>query len=185
MDISWTELAVPGCYAGILSAFGDRRGSFQKLFHAEAFATVLPDFTPRECYLTSSASGVLRGMHFQLPPDDHAKLVICLSGAALDVMVDLRPGSSYGHTAQVELSPDGPNCVAMPIGIGHGFYAHSDDTQLLYLVGTCHAPASDAGVLWSSIGFNWPDPTPILSERDKAHPTLAKFTPPDGWKSRK
>lgn len=182
MDIAWTGLAVPGCYAGSLCTFGDSRGSFQKLFNAETFAGVLPGFIPRECYLTSSVQGVLRGMHFQLPPDDHDKLVICLGGNVIDVMVDLRPGPSYGHTAQLELTPDGTNCVAMPIGVGHGFYALSDHSQLLYLVGTGHAPASDAGVLWSSIDIEWPCTTPILSERDKAHPPLANFTPPEEWR---
>lgn len=181
MEIDWTELSVPGCYFAALRSFTDSRGSFQKLFNEKAFERVLPGFVPRECYLTSSLHGVLRGMHFQLPPDDHAKLVICLGGRAIDVMVDLRPGPSYGHTAQVELTPGGTNCVAMPIGVGHGFYAHSDDTQLLYLVGTGHTPASDAGVLWSSIDIDWPCTTPILSERDKVHPPLADFTPPDKW----
>lgn len=182
MDIEWAELSVPGCHVSSLSRFTDSRGSFQKLFNVDTFKSVLSGFVPLECYITSSASGVLRGMHFQLPPDDHGKLVICLGGRALDVIVDLRPGPSYGHTAQVELNPNGPNCVAMPIGVGHGFYALSDNTQLLYLVGTGHAPASDAGVLWNSINIEWPCTTPILSERDKAHPPLAHFTPPEEWR---
>ena len=181
MKARWRALAVPACHAAHLSAFTDERGGFLKLFNDGAFAKILPGMVVREAYLTTSAKGVLRGMHFQLPPHDHAKIVICLSGAALDVMVDLRGGCGFGRTASVELTPEGTNCVAIPKGVGHGFYTREADTRLLYLVETGHAPQSDAGVMWDSIGFDWPDRTPLLSDRDRNHPALADFTVPAEW----
>ena len=182
MKLEVTELGLTGCFAAHLPSFSDARGGFQKLFHNEAFARFLPGFLPREAYLTSSARGVLRGMHFQKPPHDHAKVVVCLGGTALDVLVDLRVGADYGKTASVELTQGGVNCVMLPSGIGHGFFARTDATQLLYLVETVHAPNADAGVLWSSIDFDWPDETPILSDRDTGHPKLVDFTPPQRWR---
>ena len=182
MKLDLTELGLAGCYATHLPSFSDPRGGFQKLFHQEAFSRALPGFLPREAYVTSSAKGVLRGMHFQRPPHDHAKVVICLGGAALDVLVDLRAGEGYCKTTSAELTPDGMNCVLIPAGIAHGFYARTDGTQLLYLVETVHAPDADAGVMWNSIGFDWPTADPILSERDKRHPELAAFVPPERWR---
>lgn len=181
MRIKWSELTVTGCYSAKLQSLRDHRGSFQKLFNTQAFENILPNFVPHECYITCSEQGVLRGMHFQLPPDDHDKLVFCLGGHALDVVVDLRPGSNYGATASVDLTPGGINCVAMPAGVGHGFYALSENTQLLYLVGTDYSPESDAGILWNSIDFDWPVSNPIISDRDKSHPSLDKFMPPEKW----
>lgn len=183
METAWEELTVSGCYACRLRPVADSRGTFQKFFNDKAFDDVLPGFVPRESYLTTSAKGVLRGMHFQLPPNDHAKLVICLQGSALDVMVDLRRGPGFGGTTQVELSPNGTNCVVMPIGIGHGFYSRCDGTQLLYFVGSGYAEVSDSGVLWSSICLDWPDLNPILSPRDERHPALSEFTSPGSWSS--
>jgi dTDP-4-dehydrorhamnose 3,5-epimerase len=183
MKLDGSELDLNGCFSVHLPSFSDPRGGFQKLFHEDAFSRFLPGFLPHEAYLTNSAQGVLRGMHFQRPPHDHAKVVICLGGAALDVLVDLRAGDGYGKTASVELTPDGVNCVLIPSGIAHGFYSRSDGTQFLYLVETVHAPDSDAGVMWDSIGFDWPVANPILSDRDKAHPTLADFVPPQRWRN--
>jgi dTDP-4-dehydrorhamnose 3,5-epimerase/CDP-3, 6-dideoxy-D-glycero-D-glycero-4-hexulose-5-epimerase len=179
MNLNVTPLALPGCFSAKLTAFEDERGSFQKLFHSSSFGAFLPGFLPREIYVTTSHKGVLRGMHFQLPPDDHTKIVICLSGKVTDVLLDLRPGETYGKTASVELSPDGQNAVLLPKGIAHGFYAQNDASALLYLVETVHSPKNDKGILWSSFGFDWPDGAPIISARDTQHPPFSAFLPSD------
>ncbi len=201
MKLDPRALGLDGCHAVHLPTFGDDRGGFQKLFHAEGFGRYLPGFLPREAYLTTSARGVLRGMHFQLPPHDHGKVVVCLGGAVTDVLLDLRPGPGYGAVASVDLTPGGENAVLIPKGIAHGFYAREDNSALLYLVETVHAPDHDAGLMWNSFGFDWPDlggpdlggPNldepdlgdpdrgPILSARDTAHPVFADFTPPASW----
>lgn len=181
MNLGATPLTLPGCYSATLSAFEDARGSFRKLFHAQSFQTLLPGFVPAEVYLTTSAKGVLRGMHFQVPPHDHAKVVICLSGRVTDVLLDLRRGHGFGASTHVELTPQGPNTVLIPKGVAHGFYSHEDGSALLYLVETEHALESDAGVLWNSFGFDWPSQNAILSDRDTKHPTLKSFQSPAGW----
>jgi len=181
MKLDATPLALPGCFIAQLTTFEDARGSFQKLFHADAFEAYLPGFLPREIYLTNSVMGVLRGMHFQLPPDDHAKVVVCLGGKITDVLLDLRPGETYGQTVAVELVPSDQNVVLLPKGIAHGFYAQTNASELLYLVETGHSPNNDKGILWNSFAFDWPDDAPILSARDTQHPTFAEFLPPLDW----
>jgi len=181
-----TSLALPGCYSFRLPKLNDDRGSFQKLFHQTGIGTLLPNFLPREVYLTNSVRGVLRGMHFQLPPHDHGKLVICLSGHVTDVLLDLRPGRGYGACTSVELTPKGSNAVLLPRGIAHGFYSREDNSALLYMVESVYAPECDKGVRWDSFGFEWPNDreageTPILSDRDSAHPPLSAFVPPSHW----
>lgn len=183
MELNATRLSLPGCFSARLTKFEDARGTFQKLFHSDAMATYLPGFVPREVYLTTSSKRVLRGMHFQLPPNDHAKVVICLNGKVIDVLLDLRPGETYGQTAAVELSPEGQNVVLLPKGIAHGFYAQVDASVLLYLVETVHCLECDQGILWDSFAFDWPDRTPILSARDTQHPPLTEFAPPHDWRS--
>lgn len=190
MNIDWTPLDLPGCFSTSLPSFGDARGSFNKLYHQSDFAPVVPGLEIREAYLTISQKGVLRGMHFQRPPEAHQKVVCCVGGRVLDVMLDLRPGRGYGHATSVEMTPQGTNCVAIPIGVAHGFLALEDDAALMYFVGTEYVPEADAGVLWNSFGFDWPlgsvgQDDPTLSDRDKGHPTLADFVPPIDWVSLK
>lgn len=181
MNIEWIEMGVQGCQAARLPKFLDPRGSFQKLFHADAFASVLPGFVPREIYHTVSEAYVLRGMHFQLPPHDHDKVVVCLAGAVLDVVLDLRRGDRFGEFGKERLTPDGTNCIAVPKGVAHGFLSEAPGSSLLYIVGTVHNSEADAGVRWDSFGFDWGCTKPILSDRDKMHPTLTDFRTPNEW----
>ena len=181
MKLDATELALPGCFSATLPAMTDARGEFQKMFHAKIYDDYLPGYLPREIYLTTSSKGVLRGMHFQLPPDDHGKIVICLSGRVSDVLLDLRQGAGYGASTSIELTPGGTNALLIPKGIAHGFYAHEDNSALLYLVETEYSPANDQGILWNSFGYNWPSKDVLLSDRDTKHATLSTFEPPADW----
>ena len=183
MKLDPTPLSLPGCYTLHLDVIHDVRGSFRKLFHQRAFEPWLRGFVPREIYMTTSNAGVLRGMHFQLPPHDHGKIVICLRGKVSDVLLDLRTGPYHGHVASIELRPRGPNAVIIPKGIAHGFYAHHDDSTLMYLVETIHAPTHDRGIAWNSFGYEWPDRDPILSDRDREHPAFSDFVPPAQWQN--
>ena len=181
MKLNLRDLGLPGCYATKLPVFSDNRGAFMKFYREDTMPTLLDGFVAREMYITDSAKGVLRGMHFQLPPSDHRKIVVCLSGQVLDVIVDLRTGESYGQSTSVTLSPGGENIVILPKGVAHGFLSQDDDTRLMYLVETVHTPTLDAGVSWDSFGFDWPVDIPILSKRDQAHPALADFSRPKEW----
>lgn len=183
MFASLERTAIPGCLLLRPVVRGDARGAFVKTFHNEVFAEhgLADRFT--EEYFSISQRGVLRGLHFQLPPHDHAKLVCVLRGSIYDAVVDLRRGSpTYGQYASFELSADldGYSMLYIPHGLAHGFYAREDQTITLYHCTTVYAPNSDAGVRWDSAGIDWPpgETAPILSERDRRFPALADFDSP-------
>jgi len=159
----------------------DPRGTFNKVFQKTSVDAVYPGFEPREVYVTRSSKGVLRGMHFQLPPHAHGKVVNILFGRVLDVLLDLRAGPNYGRVASLELTPDTTNTVVIPVGCAHGFLALEDESTLAYTVEREHAPNHDAGIAWGSFDFDWPVSAPILSKRDSSHQRLSDFTPPQHW----
>lgn len=172
------QTAISGCFELQPIVRTDSRGQFVKTFHADYFASNNLETDFREQYYSVSRKGVLRGMHFQRPPHGHSKLVYCTSGTIQDVVVDLRIGSpSYGEHVSLEISADTGNILYLTEGLAHGFYAMTDAT-VVYNVSTVFSPESDAGILWSSIGMNWPDTSPDLSERDMNFPTLAEFKSP-------
>jgi dTDP-4-dehydrorhamnose 3,5-epimerase len=174
-----TELALPGVVLLRPQIRTDGRGRFVKLYHAGFFAEqgLAGDFA--EHYITRSHRNVLRGLHFQAPPADHAKLVTCTEGAILDVVVDLRRDlPSYGHAISCRLESEQADLLHIPSGCAHGFIALSDQASTLYAVTSLYDPASDHGILWSSIDFAWPVAEPILSDRDHAFPALVDFVSP-------
>lgn len=155
----------------------DRRGTFRKLVHAPAFAAagLRCDFV--EQYVSTSETGVLRGMHFQTPPHDYVKLVSVIEGLILDVVLDLRPGPSRGAVASVELSGEEGRSLYVPSGFAHGFLALRPSI-VFYDVTSVHAPDHDHGVAWDSFGFDWPIAAPILSDRDRGFPAFSDFETP-------
>ncbi|WP_425284928.1 dTDP-4-dehydrorhamnose 3,5-epimerase [Methylobacterium pseudosasicola] len=170
---------MPGVFSLHAPGSLDERGSFQKLMHETNFADsgLRTDFS--EIYCSTSKHDVIRGMHFQVPPYHHAKLVWCLSGAVTDVILDLRKNSShYGRAVSLELRGDMPTGVYVPEGCAHGFAVRSTEATLLYLVTSIHVPAADAGIRWDSFAFDWRIEHPILSDRDRTHPALATFDTP-------
>jgi dTDP-4-dehydrorhamnose 3,5-epimerase len=169
---------LPGCILLEPKRFEDARGAFVKTYHADTFAEFGVRFDTLEEFYSISYKGVVRGMHFQLPPHDHDKLVYCTRGAVLDVLLDLRSGSGYGRVAAVELSEDNLHEVFIPKGIAHGFVALRDQTMMLYKTSTMHAPAADAGIRWDSFGFDWRGVNPVVSDRDAGHPAFAEFVTP-------
>lgn len=177
--MNFQPLAIPGCVLVNLRLFQDARGLFVKTFLAEAFAAhgLHAHFT--ETFYSTSHHNVLRGLHFQLPPHDHAKLVTCVAGAALDVVVDVRRGSpTFGQALSIPLDAAQPQAVYIPSGCAHGFYTVSASATLLYQTSVSHVPTHDAGIRWDSIPLAWPSPAPIVSERDQRWPTLAEFASP-------
>ena len=170
---------IHGCYQIELLARLDTRGSFVKTFQSTAFRELGLEADFSESFYTFSQENVLRGMHFQLPPSDGAKLVYCLQGAALDVAVDLRVGSlSYGDHAAFELSADDTSAAYIPRGVAHGFFVRKGPVLLVYHVSSEYDPKLDSGILWSSIDFEWPSAHPICSERDSSLPRLPDFKSP-------
>jgi len=156
----------------------DDRGSFTKTFHAGFFAANGMDFTPCEQFFSISKKHVLRGLHFQLPPSAHAKLVFCASGRILDVVVDLRLGTNFARVHSCELGATGGELLFIPKGCAHGFLSLEEDSVVFYLTDSVHDPSRDAGILWNSTGFDWGISAPVLSSRDAGFPPLAEFSSP-------
>jgi dTDP-4-dehydrorhamnose 3,5-epimerase len=172
------ETKIPGCFELQPIVRGDSRGKFVKTFHDEFFAENDLETNFREQYYSVSSAGVLRGLHFQLPPHGHSKVVYCTAGTILDVALDLRVGSpSYGDHISLELSADTGNMLYLPEGLAHGFYSVTEAT-LVYNVSTVYSPESDAGIMWNSIGMDWPNMEPELSERDTTFPAFSEFDSP-------
>jgi dTDP-4-dehydrorhamnose 3,5-epimerase len=175
----------PTPLAGLVSlepkAFTDHRGSFVKTFHAPAFQELGLPFEIREEFFSLSHRHVLRGLHFQAPPTDHAKLVYCPAGAVLDVVLDLRRRSpTCGQFHAEELTETNRRILFIPSGLAHGFLTLSESALMVYKTTSVHDPACDQGIRWDSIGFPWPlgDAAPILSRRDAGFPALADFVSP-------
>ncbi len=176
-DVYPTKL--PGCIEMQPRVIEDERGRFVKPFHAEEFSTYNLETCFVEEYYSVSWRGVLRGLHFQLPPLDHAKLVYCVEGSVLDAVVDLRVGSpSYGQHAIFELNAKHANSIYIPRGMAHGFYVQSERATLVYKVSTVYSPEYDAGILWNSVGIPWPSEKPIISDRDQGFPSFSEFQSP-------
>jgi dTDP-4-dehydrorhamnose 3,5-epimerase len=168
-----------GCFELQPKVLEDMRGRFVKVFHEEAFAAHGLETSFAEEYYSVSGKHVVRGMHFQLPPMDHVKMAYCIAGEVLDAVVDLRVGSpTYGQFDLFELSAAKANSVYIPKGMAHGFCALSDQSIMVYKVGTVYSPVHDSGVLWNSMGIPWPTEQPVVSERDTGFPALADFTSP-------
>ena len=167
---------LPGVFVLDCPYFPDHRGDFTKLFHAEALLDQGIAFTPAESFLTRSNAGVLRGMHFQVGEAEHDKLVACIKGRVLDVVVDVRPESPhFNQPFALELTDSSNTALLIGKGYAHGFFTTEDDSWMLYSTSTIHCTSLDRGVLWNSIAFNWPSEEPVLSERDKRHPSIQEL----------
>lgn len=177
--MQFREMSIPGCYEITPQIFRDHRGLFVKTFHAELFASHGLNTAYTEEFYSLSHHGVLRGLHFQLPPKDLVKLVYAASGVVLDVLVDLRVGSpAYGRYAVCELSAEKGNMVYVPSGIAHGFYALSEQVLMMYKVSAVYSAEHDTGILWDSLDIPWPDMSPVISERDSSFVRFEDFTSP-------
>lgn len=123
----------------------------------------------------STVKGTLRGIHFQKGDKSQAKLVRVVTGAVLDVAVDLRHDSpTYKQWVGVELSAENKKQLLIPRGFGHGFVTLTDHVEFLYKADNYYAPEADGGIRWNDpdIGVEWGITDPILSEKDKKNPFL-------------
>lgn len=158
----------------------DNRGYFLKTFSHSSFLKDNIRLNLKEEYFSMSNKGVLRGMHFQTPPFSLEKLVLCVTGSVLDVVLDLRKNSStYLNLYSTILNADSPKMIFIPSGCAHGFLSLENNSILNYKVSEEYKPNFDKGVLWSSINFDWPiTENLVVSERDKMFPSLNNFNSP-------
>jgi dTDP-4-dehydrorhamnose 3,5-epimerase len=174
-----TPTGIPGCLKVHFPARPDERGLFVKTFQASAFLNSGLETEFTEMFYTVSGRDVLRGMHLQLPPADHAKLVYCVEGSVADVVLDLRRGSpTYGKHAVIELAAEMPTGVYLPRGVAHGFQVRSAPAILVYQVTSEYSSHLESGVSWDSFGAVWPVADPVISPRDQTLPRLADFESP-------
>lgn len=154
----------------------DHRGSFARMFCQDELARLGVTGGVRQANLShSERRHTLRGMHYQLPPAAETKVVSCLRGALLDVVLDLRPESStYLRHAAVELTEDNRRLVVVPEGCAHGFMTLRDDSLAFYLVSADHDPGLERGVRWDDPAFEirWPAAPAAISDRDAGHPSF-------------
>ena len=180
---------LPGVRFGSVARHADRRGAFREVWRASAFPALTREETgapagtePRfiQANLSSSAAGVLRGLHYHRRQLDYW---IVLSGRAFVALVDVRPVAAGEGPAAVEtreLAPD--EWVVIPTGVAHGFLA-LEPLELLYLVTNEYDGSDELGFAWDdpAVGVPWPalpgtpDGRPILSDRDQSNPTLAEL----------
>lgn len=174
----FNETSIPDVYILENEAFLDRRGYFIKVFHKNSFRPSVSACDLREVFFSESHQGVIRGMHFQLPPADHSKIVSVVSGSIFDVILDLRTNSpEYGkHIANV-LSRNNNKSIFIPCGCAHGFYSLTDSV-VLYMTTAEYSKEHDTGIRWDSFGANWPNEGSVLSERDMAFIPFKNFKSP-------
>lgn len=168
--------------------FKDARGYFFESFSQREFdEKVAPILGHTVTFVQDNESmssyGVMRGLHFQRPPFTQSKLVRCVKGAVLDVVVDIRKGSpTYGQHVAVELTEENHRQFFLPKGMAHGFAVLSEIAVFQYKCDEFYHPEADGGIsiLDDSLGIDWRIPTDqaILSEKDTKHPLLKDFETP-------
>ena len=159
--------------------FGDERGFFMESFNQRAFnetTGLALDFVQDNH--SRSARGVLRGLHYQLPPHAQGKLVRVTQGAVFDVVVDIRRNSpSFGQWAGVELSGSNHRQLWVPPGLAHGFLVLSESADFLYKTTAYYEPKAERSLRWDDplLAITWPDlgVPPLLAAKDAAAPGLA------------
>ena len=177
MKINPTKLA--GVFIIEPNVFQDDRGIFVKTFNKDQFEEYDLSVDFAESFYSISNKNVLRGMHIQLPPRDHSKLVFVTRGSVLDVVLDIRKDSpTYGQYASVELSERNRKMIYMPSGCAHGFLSLEDNSCTVYLQTATYSQIHDTGIQINSFGMDWKVENPIISKRDQEFGTLEKFVSP-------
>jgi len=157
----------------------DNRGEFQKLYQKSLFKQKEININIDEHFFSVSRKGVIRGIHFQLPPHAQSKLVYVLSGKIIDVVIDLRKNSkTFMQYLAIELSSDNRKAIFIPVGFAHGFQSLSDNTIIIYSQSEEFNCESDCGISPLSFDMDWPIGNYIISDKDKNLISLEDFDSP-------
>ena len=172
----FTRTSLADSYVIDLEPFQDERGWFARTYCKEEFQAIAPALEWVQFNHSCTRSrGTLRGLHYQSPPNQEAKLVRCIAGAVWDVTVDLRRESpTFLHWFGVELSAANRKMLFVPERFAHGFQTLTDDCQLLYHHTHAYTPGAEGGLRYDDpqLAIRWPLPPAGLSERDQRHPLL-------------
>ncbi|MFI9051384.1 dTDP-4-dehydrorhamnose 3,5-epimerase family protein [Streptomyces sp. NPDC053427] len=172
------SLSIEGAWETTPKIFEDRRGTFREWYQgADLRSTLGTDLHVAQANCSVSRRGALRGIHCTKAPPGQAKYVTCVSGAVMDVVVDLRTGSpTFKRWEAVRLDGSNPSALYLSEGLGHAFMALEDHTTVLYLCSARYVPELEFAIhpLDPELGIPWPkEIEPILSEKDAEAPTLA------------
>jgi dTDP-4-dehydrorhamnose 3,5-epimerase len=174
------EKKIKGVFEITLSPQTDDRGFFMRSYDLKIFEYFgIHREWVQENHSRTEKRGVIRGLHFQMPPFDETKLIRCTRGSILDVYVDLRKKSNtYGKWDAVELTEQSRKMLFLPKGFAHGFCSLTELSEVMYKVDNYYNKDYEYGILWNDkdLNINWPVEEPLLSEKDKKLLTFAEFT---------
>ncbi|HEY0432510.1 MAG TPA: dTDP-4-dehydrorhamnose 3,5-epimerase [Chitinophagaceae bacterium] len=174
--MKFTPTPLPGSFEIQPQVFEDGRGTFYRYYDRDEFAAIGFDgewVQLNHSYTTTR--GTIRGMHYQRPPHGEIKLVKCIAGGVLDVIVDIRQGSAtFLQSYAIELSADNRKMLYIPAGFAHGFQALENNSELIYHHSTVYSPAAEAGLKFDDpvLDIRWPLPAVLVSERDRSHAVI-------------
>ena len=171
-----------GTFEITLNPIVDQRGYFLRTYCRRTFLEHgLQVDWQQENQSLSREEGTIRGLHFQFPPHSETKLLRVVSGAIVDVFVDLRKSSgTYGQWDSIELTEENNKLIYIPKGFAHGFRTLTNDTIVQYKVDSAYSPMNEGGLRWDDpdVGIVWGIEKPVISERDSELPAFKEFASP-------
>jgi dTDP-4-dehydrorhamnose 3,5-epimerase len=175
--LQFTPTAIDGAWIIDLDPYEDERGFFARAICQREYAEhgIPADIRQANISLGFRA-GTFRGLHAQYPPAVETKIIRCISGALLDVLVDLRPESAtFGQCLSVELTAAAGRSVVLPERCAHGFLTLVDDTRAMYTVSEFHVPGVEVGLNWHDpvVTVDWPMAPTVVSDKDRSWPSFA------------
>jgi dTDP-4-dehydrorhamnose 3,5-epimerase len=170
------ETTLSGAYSVEIEQISDERGFFARSFCTEEFSKYGLTTDMAQCNISfNKTRGTLRGMHYQAPPSEEAKLVRCTMGAIYDVIIDIRPTSpTFMKWFATQLNSENRLMMAIPEGFAHGFQTLTDNTEVSYHMSASYEPQQARGIRFDdpSVNIEWPISNVIVSEKDKSYPLL-------------
>jgi dTDP-4-dehydrorhamnose 3,5-epimerase len=174
--LKFIETPLADLYVVEIEPLNDDRGFFARSFCTREFQAHGLEPSVVQCNISfNERAGTLRGLHFQAPPHEEAKLVRCTRGAIYDVAVDVRPNSrTYLKWYAVELTSENRRMIFIPRGFGHGFQTLVDESEVFYLMSEFYHPESTRGLRWDDpmLGISWPIEKLIISDKDRTNPLI-------------
>ncbi|PWN07816.1 dTDP-4-dehydrorhamnose 3,5-epimerase [Rhodohalobacter mucosus] len=171
------ETDLKGSYLIELDEINDERGFFARSFCTHEFLIQGITFNPVQANLSlNKRKHTLRGIHYQDPPHEEAKLVRCIRGSIFDVIIDLREDSpTSGQWVGVELTDKNRKSIYIPKGFAHGFLTLEPDSEVSYLMSDHHVPGKGLGIRWNDPFYNiqWPAEPAVISDKDRNWPLVS------------
>ncbi len=173
------ERRIKGVFEIQLDPYEDERGFFMRVYDTHIFEKhKIHRNWVQENHSLSVEKGVIRGMHFQLPPHSEVKLVRVINGKIYDVFIDLRKGSpTFGQWDSINLSADNKKMIYIPRGFAHGFCTLTENCEILYKMDNYYSLNSEGSIKWNdpNLEINWPINNPIISEKDLKAKSFKEF----------